>query len=47
MPMIAIMARRPLASSEASLRFTTSSSSEVITLKPKSPAAPGVPGDWS
>eukprot|EP00444_Apocalathium_aciculiferum_P041849 CAMPEP_0183540002 /NCGR_PEP_ID=MMETSP0371-20130417/33639_1 /TAXON_ID=268820 /ORGANISM="Peridinium aciculiferum, Strain PAER-2" /LENGTH=43 /DNA_ID= /DNA_START= /DNA_END= /DNA_ORIENTATION= len=43
MPMIAIMARRPLASSEFSFVVKPAWSLAVKTLKPKSPFAPGEP----
>ena len=45
MPMIAIIASRPFASSAESFFVFSSGSDEVKTLKPKSPAAAGVPGD--
>ena len=47
MPMMAIMASRPFANSAASFVFFASGSDAVSTLNPKSPAAAGVPADWS
>ena len=47
MPMIAIIASLPLANSAASFVFFASGSEAVNTLNPKSPAAAGVPADWS
>ena len=44
-PMIAIIASRPFASSAESFLVFSAGSDEVKTLKPKSPAAAGVPGD--
>ena len=46
-PMIAIIASRPLANSALSLVFFTSGSSDVMSFHPKSPAKAAVPGDWS
>eukprot|EP00403_Amphidinium_massartii_P028293 CAMPEP_0178405792 /NCGR_PEP_ID=MMETSP0689_2-20121128/18580_1 /TAXON_ID=160604 /ORGANISM="Amphidinium massartii, Strain CS-259" /LENGTH=72 /DNA_ID=CAMNT_0020026815 /DNA_START=137 /DNA_END=351 /DNA_ORIENTATION=- len=48
MPVIAIMARRPLANSDAFFFSTPASSSGKKNLNwPKSPVAAVVPGDWS
>ena len=47
MPMMAIIASLPLASSALSFLVFSAGSEEVKTLNPKSPAAAGVPGDWS
>eukprot|EP00445_Apocalathium_hangoei_P071162 CAMPEP_0204145320 /NCGR_PEP_ID=MMETSP0361-20130328/21522_1 /ASSEMBLY_ACC=CAM_ASM_000343 /TAXON_ID=268821 /ORGANISM="Scrippsiella Hangoei, Strain SHTV-5" /LENGTH=55 /DNA_ID=CAMNT_0051099319 /DNA_START=149 /DNA_END=316 /DNA_ORIENTATION=+ len=47
MPMMAIMARRPFANSAANFFCFWAGSEEVKTLKPKSPLAAAVPGDWS
>ena len=47
MPMMAIIARRPFASSADNFLVFSTGSLDVKTLKPKSPAAAGVPGDWS
>ena len=44
--MMATIAKRPLASSDASLRSLTTGSLDVMSFHPKSPAAPGVPGAW-
>ena len=44
-PMMAIIASLPLASSAESFFVFSAGSLEVSTLKPKSPAAAGVPGD--
>ena len=46
-PMMAIIASLPLASSAESFFVFSAGSLEVSTLNPKSPAAAGVPGDWS
>ena len=46
-PMMAIIAKRPLASSAFSFLVFSAGSDEVKTLNPKSPAAAGVPADWS
>jgi len=47
MPMIATMARRPLAISAASFFVFSMGSLAVRTFQPKSPDAAGVPADWS
>ena len=47
MPMMAIIASLPLANSADNFLVFSAGSLEVKTLKPKSPAAAGVPGDWS
>ena len=46
-PMMAIIASLPFASSADNFLVFSAGSLEVKTLKPKSPAAAGVPGDWS
>merc|ERR1719327_2060201 len=46
-PIIAIIASRPLASSAASFFSFSAGSLDVSTLNPKSPFEAGVPGDWS
>jgi len=46
-PMIAIIARRPLAISAANLDCFCAASLDVSTFQPKSPAAAAVPADWS
>ena len=46
-PMMAIIASLPLASSALSFLVFSAGSEAVKTLNPKSPAAAGVPGDWS
>ena len=46
-PMMAIIASLPLASSALSFLVFSAGSEEVNTLNPKSPAAAGVPADWS
>merc|ERR1719240_2354095 len=46
-PMMAIIASLPLASSAESFLVFSDGSLEVSTLKPKSPAAAAVPADWS
>ena len=47
MPMMAIMASLPLASSADSFLVFSAGSEEVKTFHPKSPAAAAVPADWS
>ena len=47
MPMMAIIARRPFANSALNFLVFSAGSDDVKTLNPKSPAAAGVPGDWS
>ena len=46
-PMMAIMASLPLASSADSFLVFSAGSEEVKTFHPKSPAAAAVPADWS
>ena len=45
MPMMAIMAKRPLAISAANFLVFSVGLEDVNTLKPKSPAAAAVPAD--
>ena len=47
MPMMAIIANLPFASSALSFLVFSAGSDAVKTLNPKSPAAAGVPADWS
>jgi len=47
MPMMATMAKRPLAISADSFFFNTSGSLDVSTFHPKSPSEAAVPGFWS